>query len=225
MKRIVLTAGLLVAVTALTAPPGPAGEKDEGWVKLFNGKDLRGWTVFLDPRKAADPAKVFTVRDGIIVCEGTPFGYLITDKEYENYLLKVQWRWGKKVHGKVRNSGVFVHVVGPNKIWPKAIEAQLMAGHAGDFWLVDNFKLKVDARRQDPKVARHYYRMKDHVEKAIGEWNQYEITCQGDAIRLVINGQLVNEGTEAEVRKGRILLQSEGAEIHFKDVALKQLPK
>ena len=67
--------------------------------------------------------------------------------------------------------------------------------------------------------------MKDQMEKAIGEWNQYEITCKGDAIRLVINGQLVNEGTEAELAKGRILLQSEGAEIHFKDVELKHLPQ
>lgn len=226
MKPIVAMAGILAAGTALIAlPPGSQAEKDKNWIKLFNGKDLSGWTVFLDPRKKADPTKVFSVQDGILVCEGTPLGYLITDKEYENYILKVQWRWGKKVRGKVRNSGVFVHVVGPNKIWPKAVEAQLMAGHAGDFWLVDNFKLKVDSKRQDPKVARHYYRMKDHVEKAIGEWNQYEITCQGGSIRLAINGQRVNEGTEAELRKGRILLQSEGAEIHFKEVALRRLAK
>jgi hypothetical protein len=226
MKPIVVTVGVLVAVTAMIAlPSGPAREEDNGWIKLFNGKDLSGWSVFLDPKKEADPKKVFTVQDGIVVCEGTPFGYLITDKEYENYVLKVQWRWGKKVHGKGRNSGVFVHVNGPNKIWPKAVEAQLMADHAGDFWLVDNFKLKIDAKRQDPKTARHYYRMKNHVEKEIGEWNQYEITCKGDSIRLMINGELVNEGTEAELSKGKILLQSEGAEIHFKDVALKPLSK
>jgi hypothetical protein len=226
MKSILVTASMLVAVPVLVAlSPVTEDEKDDGWIKLFNGKDLSGWSVFLDPKKEADPTKVFTVQDGIIVCEGTPFGYLITDKEYENYILKVQWRWGQKVHGRGRNSGVFVHVVGPNKIWPKSVEAQLMADHAGDFWLVDNFKMKVDAQRQDPKVARHFYRMKNHVEKAVGEWNQYEIACKGDSIRLEINGQLVNEGSEAELSKGKILLQSEGAEIHFKDVVLKQLPK
>jgi hypothetical protein len=226
MKPIVVTAGLLVAVTAMIAlPTVPAEEKDNGWIKLFNGKDLSGWTVFLDPKKEADLKQVFTVQDGILVCEGTPFGYLITDKEYENYLLKLKWRWGRKIHGKVRNSGVFLHVVGPNKIWPKAIEAQLMAEYAGDLWLIDNFKLKVHAKRQDPRVARHFYRMKYHVEKAIGEWNQYEITCKGDSIHLVINDHLVNEGTEAELVKGRIALQSEGAEIHFKDVVLKPLAK
>jgi hypothetical protein len=226
MKFIAVAAGMLVAGTTLIAlPPEPADEKDSEWIKLFNGKDLSGWSVFLDPKKEADPTKVFTVQDGILVCEGMPFGYLLTDKEYENYVLKLQWRWGTKAQGKGRNSGVFVHVVGPNKIWPKAVEAQLMADHAGDFWLVDNFKLRVDAKRQDPRVDRHYFRMKDHVEKAIGEWNQYEITCKGDSIRLVINGQLVNEGTEAELSKGKILLQSEGSEIHFKDIMLKELPK
>jgi hypothetical protein len=226
MKPIVVTAGMLVVVAALMAlPPGSADEKDNGWIKLFNGKDLSGWSVYLAPKKEADPNKVFKVDDGILVCEGMPFGYLITDKEYENYILKLQWRWGKTVHGKGRNSGVFVHVVGPNKIWPKAVEAQLMADHAGDFWLVDGFKLKVDSKRQDPRTAHHYLRMKDHVEKPVGEWNQYEITCTGDSIRVVINDQLVNEGSDAELSKGKILLQSEGAEIHFKDVVLKQLPK
>ena len=116
-----------------------------------------------------------------------------------------------------------MHVTGPDKIWPKAVEAQLMADHAGDFWLVDNFKLAVDPKRQDPRVARHYFRMKDNVEKSVGEWNQYEITCKGDTVNLVINGQLVNRGEDAELSKGKILLQSEGAEIHFKDVMLKQL--
>lgn len=226
MRSIVGTAGLLAAVAVLIAQtPETKGKEDNGWIKLFNGKDLSGWTVFLDPKKEADPTKVFTVQDGVLVCEGSPFGYLITDKEYENYVLKLQWRWGKKVHGKGRNSGVFVHVVGPNKIWPKSVEAQLMADHAGDIWLVDNFRLNVDAKRQDPKIGRHFLRMKNHVENPVGEWNQYEITCKGDSIRLVINGQFVNEGTEAELTSGKILLQSEGAEIHFKDVLLKQLPK
>src|SRR5437867_388302 len=119
MRRTIVWAGLmLLGLAALALRPAQAGEKEGDWVKLFNGKDLSGWRVFLDPRaKDADPAKVFTVQDGIIVCEGKPFGYLITDKDYENYVLKVQWRWGKKVQ-KGRNSGVFVHVNGPDKIWP-----------------------------------------------------------------------------------------------------------
>jgi len=221
MRRLSI---VCLAVVGLAAPVR-AGEKDGDWTKLFNGKDLKGWRIFLDPRKKdAVPENIFQVKEGIIVCEGSVFGYLITDKEYDNYVLTVKWRWGKRLPEKgTPNSGVFVHVNGPDKIWPKAVEAQLMSGHAGDFWLVDGFKLTVDPKRQDPKVARHFNRMETTkaVENPIGEWNTYLITCKGDNIRLEINGQLVNEGTMAELTRGKILLQSEGAEIHFKDVMLK----
>jgi len=220
-----LAVALPVAAQEKVAQEKVAQEKvaQDGWVKLFNGKDLAGWKRFLDPRAAnADPDKIWTVKDGVIECEGSVNGYLVTEKEYDNYVLRVQWRWGSKM-ARGRNSGVFVHVVGPDKIWPKAVEAQLMADHAGDFWLVDNFKLDIDKKRQDPRTPRHFLRMKDMVEKPIGEWNQYEITCKGDTVKLVVNGELVNEGTGAELTRGKILLQSEGAEIHFRNIELKPL--
>ena len=223
-----MTRGTLVLMAAVFILPwalGPlsasvAADNDHGWIKLFNGKDLSGWKIFLDPSSKVSPTAIWKVERGMIVCDGSVYGYLLTDREYENYVLKVQWRWGEKVT-RSRNSGVFVHVSGRDMIWPKGVEAQLEAGHAGDFWLVEHFKLKIDPKRQDPRIARHYYRLKDHVEKPIGQWNQYEITCKGNTIKLVINGQVVNEGTQAESSKGKILLQSEGAEIYFRDVELK----
>jgi hypothetical protein len=212
---------LSLVLLGLTAP-NPAAEPADGWMPLFNGKDFTGWRKFVDPKSQADPEKIWTVRDGMIVCEGSVNGYLITNKDYGDYALRVQWRWGDKVT-RSRNSGVFVHVSGPDKIWPKGVEAQLLTDHAGDIWLVDGFKLQVDPARRDPKTPRHFLRTKDKVEKPIGEWNQYEITCKGDTIKLVINGQAVNEGSQAEASKGKILLQSEGAEIFFRNVELKPL--
>ena len=230
LNRRTLVAALTSVVTlGLGFAAGSLAEgKDEGWVKLFNGRDLTGWKKFLDPKnpktKDIDPDKFWTVKDGVIICEGSVHGYIITEKDYENYVLRVQWRWGESAKEKQGpNSGVFVHVVGEDKIWPKAIEAQLMADHAGDFWLVDGFKLKIDESRHDPNNVRHYLRLKDHVEKERGEWNQYEITCKGDTVKLVINGQLVNEGTEASLRSGRILIQSEGAEIYYRKIEIKEL--
>jgi hypothetical protein len=215
---------LLVAGTlVLGLVPSRADDKEGGWTPLFNGKDLSGWTRYLDPKKQADPDKIWTVHDGMIDCEGSVNGYLLTDKEFSNYVLRVQWRWGDKVTSQ-RNSGVFVHVSGPDKIWPKGVEAQLFSGHAGDIWLVDGFKLRVDKSRQDPKTPRHFLHTKDGVEKPIGEWNEYEITCKGDTIKLVVNGQELNEGTHAEHSRGKILLQSEGAEILFRNIELKHLP-
>jgi hypothetical protein len=204
------------------APAGPADDKGEGWVRLFNGKDFTGWRKFLDPKSKADPDQIWTVQDGMIRCEGSVNGYLITEKDYRDYVLRVQWRWGDKVTAG-RNSGVFVHVSGPDKIWPKGVEAQLFSGRAGDFWLVDGFKLHVDPSRRDPKTPRHYLHLKDRVEKPLGEWNQYEITCKGDTIKLVVNGVPENEGTDAEATEGKILLQSEGAEIFFRNIELKSL--
>jgi hypothetical protein len=190
---------------------------------------LTGWKRFLDPRVAdADPDKTWTIKDGVIVCTGKPAGYLLTEKEYDNYVLTLEWRWGPNVkEPKGPNSGVFVHVVGEDKIWPKGVEAQLASTRAGDFWLVGDFKLKVDPSRQDSKTPRHYFRVKvnekDEIEKSLGEWNKYEITCKGDTVKLVVNGHEVNVGTEAEVSKGRILLQSEGTEVHFRNVEVRPI--
>src|SRR5262245_11230667 len=191
---------LACALFACLAPAALAEDKD-GFTPLFNGKDLTGWKTFLDPRKNADPEKIWTISDGVINCEGSVNGYLITDKEYEDYVLRVKWRWGKRLT-KNPNSGVFVHVSGPDKIWPKAVEAQLASGQAGDIWLVDGFKCKIDPDRQDKRSARHYFRTtKETIEKPLGEWNQYEITCKGDTIKLVVNGHEVNTATECEASK------------------------
>jgi hypothetical protein len=214
-----LTRLLFVPLLAWTATC-LAGEGKS--IKLFNGKDLSGWRIFLDPRaKDADPNKTFSVVDGVIKCSGEPAGYIITNNDYANYVLRLQWRWP----GAGGNSGVFVHVVGEDMIWPKGVEAQLMADHAGDFWLVGGAQLAIDAKRQDKGTPRHYYRMKTDkaVERPEGEWNQYVITCQGDTIELVINGQLVNRGTSSELTRGKILLQSEGAPIEFRDIVLTPL--
>lgn len=227
MIRRTCTVALLVALLSVS---GRAEDKkaDKGEaIALFNGKNLDGWKIFIDPKAKNDdklkdikPEEVWSVKEETIVCTGKPFGYLITEKEYENYVLEVEWMWP----GKGFNSGVFVHVTGPDKIWPKAVEAQLWHTHAGDFWLVDKFKLDVDKSRQDPepKRAHHFFRMdKDtEVEKPLGQWNKYVITCKGDTIRLEVNGKLVNEGKNAENTKGKILLQSEGGEIHFRNVKL-----
>jgi hypothetical protein len=221
-RGVVFVAALVLLAAAAWGSHLDAAAADEGVVKLFNGKDLTGWVRYVDPRSKADPDKIWTIEDGMIRCEGSVLGYIRTEKEYGDYLLRLQWRWGTKVTSD-RNSGVFVHVSGPDKIWPKGVEAQLFTGHAGDFWLVDGFKLQVDPARRDPRAANHYFRMKDHVEKPIGEWNQYEILCKEGVIKLTVNGEVVNEGRHAEAMRGKILLQSEGAEIFFRDIELTPL--
>ena len=203
------------------APLAPAADSGKP-IDLFDGKSLAGWHVYLKDAKSKD---TFTAKDGVLECTGKPLGYIITDKEYANYKLELEWKWGTVPKGvKVPNSGVLLHVSGKDAIWPPCIEAQLMSGHAGDFWLMGGSTLAVDKTRLG-KNPRHYHRMKATrpLENPLGEWNKYEIVCKGDSIFLTINGVKANEGTKAGRSKGKIALQSEGAPISFRNIKLTPL--
>ncbi len=194
---------------------------------LFDGKTLDGWTfiVKLDKDgKKADPKDTWSATDGYIRCTGKPNGCLVTKSEYADYVLKLKWRFPANTTGG--NTGVLLHVQ-DEKYWPTSIEVQLLTGRAGDILLTNppDAKLEGDKARQDPKLERRYFRAetKAPLEKKLGEWNDLEVTCKGGDITLVINGVQVNEGKNGNLTKGRIALQSEGAEVHFKDVVLKKL--
>jgi hypothetical protein len=213
IKLGVVLLGLLAGSTAV------AGDYE----RLFNGKDLAGWTVYVDPKATHVPEKPWSVADGVLVCEGSAKGYLITEREYENYSLRLEWRWGEKTTRPGRYSSVFVHVTGPDKMLPKGLDLTLGADAAGQFWLVGGCELQVDRRRQDPKSERHFFAMMPHADAPIGQWNRAEIVCNQGSVRASINGHLVNEGKAASPEKGRILLLSEGAEILFRKIELKAL--
>jgi hypothetical protein len=205
----------------------PAVAAEDGFTPLFDGKSLDGWTFIVKPDKdgkKADPKDTWSATDGYIRCTGKPNGCMVTKKEYADYVLKVKWRF--PADGKGGNTGVLLHVQ-DEKYWPTSIEAQLLTGRAGDLFLTNppGAMLEVDKARQNPKVERQFFRFetKEPVEKKLGEWNEYEITCRGGDITLAINGTKVNEGKNGNLTKGRIALQSEGTEVHFKDVVIKSL--
>jgi len=221
---------ITVACSCLTV--SIAADKDDKFVPLFDGKSLDGWVGTVKPdkdSKIADWKETWSIKDGIVQCTGKPNGYIATANGYSNYTLRLKWRY--PADAKAGNSGVLLYVQKDDAVWPVCIEAQLRSGRAGDIWL--NFppetKLAIDKDRFDEtnKEKRHYWRIgkDDAVEKPFGEWNQYEITCVGGDITLIINGKKVNEGKNGNLTKGRIALQSEGAEVAFKDVEIKLLGK
>lgn len=207
MFRILCTCCL-----GMLSPLLPAAES----VALFNGRNLDGWTFdVIDPK--VKPAEVWSVRDGILICQGRPPGVIRTVKDdYADYELTLEWRWAPD--GKPGNSGLLVHTSTPREIfvWPKSLEVQLAHENAGDFWMIGE---TVTVEGSTPQ-GRRWLKRQETSENEPGEWNTMKVRCQGDTVTVWVNGVLMNEGKGLSAKKGAICLQSEGAEIHFRKVEL-----
>jgi hypothetical protein len=228
IRHLLAVAGVALAATAAAAAPAET-------VRLWNGKDLAGWGHFLVDDKVA-ASDVWSVRDGVLVCKGEPLGYLHTNAEYTSFRLVVEWRWAPGAAarlgaGKTPNSGVLLRVNGEPRAIPRAIEAQLRAGDAGDVYGFWGMTLEGDAarrreRKADPALGDMVgFTKSEAAEKPEGEWNRYELTLDGPSLVVLVNGKKVNEAKGAPVLPGRIALQSEGGEIHFRLVELTPLGK
>ncbi|MEP0846901.1 MAG: DUF1080 domain-containing protein [Phycisphaerae bacterium] len=188
-----------------------------GEVKLLNGKDLAGWTACLP--EGGGMEDVWRVENGVLICKGTPAGYIRTTNDYTNYVLKLEWRFDP-VTKRAGNSGVLLRIIGEDKIWPRCVEAQLQSENAGDFWNIDEFPMKTDPARTNGRNTKKLHM----AERPVGEWNEYEIIVDHGRIALKVNGELLNEATDVLETPGKIGLQSEGAEIHFRNVRLAPIP-
>jgi hypothetical protein len=205
--------GLAIAGLFFLSSATAADKDDEGFQDLFNGKDLTGWKTFL-PGKA-DPTQTWSVKDGEIICTGHPNGYFYTEKPYKNYVIRYDWKYVKPEEGKKSsyNSGLLVHIHPPHKVWPQCVEVQgANANHAFLYFL------------QCKKIESKYdQKLKDKVTKPIGEWNTTEATCKDDGtIVAKINGTEVSSG-KGDLTEGLIGFQSEAAEIHFRNIKIKEL--
>jgi hypothetical protein len=222
----------VLTILALTNGSLLAGET----VSLFNGKNLVGWVADVpaaDEKKDISPS--FIVRDGMLVSLGTPLGHLITEKEFSDYKLTVEYRFP----AKPGNCGVLVHASKPRalyKMFPQSIEVQMMHKNAGDFWCIQENIEVPDMEKRRPRKegqkfggdqpdARQILNLTDDSEKPLGEWNTMTIEARGNEIIVHVNGELVNHGKNATATKGKIALQAEGSEVEFRKVELAPLEK
>jgi hypothetical protein len=218
-----------MATASLTLAEEPAKS-----ISLFNGKDLTGWHVDVPQRdKNPDAEPTFIVRDGLLVSLGRPGGHLITDAKYSDYRLDVEYRFA----AKPGNCGVLVHASTPRalyKMFPKSIEVQMNHQHAGDFWcIVEDITVPDMVKRRGPKEkwgvtegkARRIANLTDDSEKPVGEWNAMQIECVGAEVKVWVNGDLVNHGTDCTAKAGQIALQAEGSEVEFRKLQLTPITK
>lgn len=192
-------------------------------VKVFNGKDLENWNIFVSTPDV-EPGDLFWVEDGVINTTGVPHGYIRTKDSYSNFKLHLEWRWTEEP----TNSGVLIHVQGKDMIWPHCIEAQLMHGNAGDIVLMGKgagITIKDSTHLITSEENRYAVipKFEDSSENPVGEWNIYDITSKDGNIEVKVNGVLQHTGTDMSPTEGNILLQSEGSPIQFRNIYLEQL--
>ena len=202
-----------------------------GMKPLFNGKDLNGWYTFLKSKgKNNDPEKVFTVENGLLHISGKEFGYMCTKKTYTNFHLAVEFKWGvmkyppRDADTTKRDNGICFYVPLNEKdfVWPKSIECQVQEGDTGDFWLIGGTTIKVNGIRSQPDSFTRVQKRID-AEMPTGQWNRVEVIANKGKITYIVNGKIVNEGEEPSESEGKILIQSEGAEIYYRKIEIKEL--
>lgn len=245
-RRARAAAGALAVASAFALACRAGRAAAPAPVVLFDGTSLDAFDTFVRGQGLnADPAGVFRVEHGVLHVSGTEYGYVITKRAFDRYRLRAEFRWGEGTFGgragKARDSGILYHVQGPDKVWPRSLELQIQEGATGDFWMTDSAavtgrdgtRVVGPAGRALPiprfgkgpwRDVAGYRDPAGEVERPRGEWNVVEVEARGDTVRHYVNGTLVNEGTAPFPRTGRILFQSEGAEVYFRDIRLHPLP-
>lgn len=136
---------------ASTSPLPPAGA--DGWISLFNGRDLSGWYTMLQKsgKGVAEERKIVAIEDGMLHILGNEMGaepaeagYLATSLEFENVHIRVEYKWGvKRFHPRTltkRDNGLLYGLVGADKVWPTMVECQIEEGDVGDYFLVGGIR-------------------------------------------------------------------------------------
>ena len=213
-------------------------------IRLLNGKNLDPFYTFIRNSKDRgatadlnkDPDKVYTLTpEGHLRVSGQHMGYLATKKSFGNYRLVAEFRWGKKTwdgKGRGRDAGLFFNAAGEDKLFMKSQECQLLEGATGDLCLISGADLTVKGvngvKRFDRPGKGEWknelgFRGADEVENPLGEWNRIEIVNQNGRVKLTVNGRVMLEGRKADPKAGKILIQSNNAELFYRRLDLHPL--
>lgn len=284
LKANSITLVVAIAIVSILTSCGSKTSNDQNWESLLD-KDLEHWDKFvgvphysleLDGYEKGDgmegtplglnndPLNVFStvVMDGetILKISGQIYGAVSTKKEYENYHLRMMYKWGPGRYApradKPRDSGILYHCQDPQgafwNCWMQSQEFQVQNGDTGDYYTIAGTGMDIRARQVVKPGAKYdiyvydsngeYKRFKSgedgrcrkntNYEKA-GVWNQLDLVCIGDKSYHIVNGKVAmilersvvyNEDNVATpLTKGKIQIQSEGAEVYYKDIEIRSI--
>ena len=218
--RTLLVAAIAAAVCCTLSWQSPAAVADDSFAEIFSGKDLSGWVV--DGQKTVQlgdqQQPIWTVQDGVIVCEGRGGGFLRYDKKLADFVVHVEFRMTKGCNSGLGIRGVVFD--GSRKTRPS------IAGY--EMQIVD------DAGRPPGKHSSgslyRYVAPKTNATRPAGEWNVVEIECRGPKIHVTMNGQTIHDldqttidAIKAKPLSGYFSVQDHGKRIEYRNIRLKEL--
>ena len=225
IRKNTMLAAVLNAVFLFTAWQHAGAQNDDSLClkPLFNGKDLTGW-VNVNTDK-----DTWKVKDGVLVCSGHPIGVMRTAKQYENFIMEIEW-----MHMEPGgNSGVFIWSEGAafkDKPLPKGMEVQMLElewapmHHQTDAYVHGELFPTMDMTAVPENPRGNRSKSIEKRCKGKGQWNKYLIVAVDGNVKLAINGKFVNGIRDSSRKKGYICLESEGSEIHFRNIRIMELP-
>ncbi len=176
----------------------------------------------------------WNVKNEMLISTGKPIGVMRSEKQYENFILHVEWRHMEKGG----NSGVFVWSKAqpdPESRLPDGVEVQMLElgwvelntkdGVVPPIAYVHGELFGVGGVKTDPDNPRgERSKSIENRCKGKGEWNTYDVVCVDGTIKLSVNGKFVNGIRNSTQRKGYLCLEAEGSEIHMRNFKLIELP-
>lgn len=204
---------LLACLSAIADEP-----KNDGFTPLFNGKDLTGWKAY-DTK-----GENWLVEDGLLVCNGKGAGWLGTDRDYADFILRLEYRL--KPGG---NSGVYLRAPEKGHISRVGMEIQILDDHDPRYANIDYY--------QYTGALYHVAAPTRRASKQAGEWNAMELRALGRQLIVLVNGKKVVDVDLDHCRKdaavakehpglartsGRIGLQSHTDRVEFRNIYVKE---
>jgi hypothetical protein len=220
MRRVILLLALAVFVCLLGEARSTEKDKEDGFEPLFNGKDLSGWKAY------GGKGTNWGAENGLLFTTGSGGGWLLTEKEYGDFELRLEYRW-EKAGG---NSGVGLRTPLTRDVSTKGIEIQLI-DDAG-YEKVHNYKLKPT---QHTGSIYGVVPPSKLPSKGPGQWNTLRIVARGNRITVVLNGETVTDANLEDHKehvkehpgllraRGHLGLQSHDGRVEFRHFRIKRL--
>jgi hypothetical protein len=211
MKKIAILLSLLCSALFAAEP---------GFVSLFDGKTLNGWTL------VNGTGRGYVIENGILVCPADGGGNLLTEKEYANFILRLDFKLSPG-----GNNGVGIRSPLEGRPAYQGMEIQILDDGA------DKYKGKLKPGQYTGSIYLVFPAKQGHLKKT-GEWNQYEITANGRHVTVKLNGATITDADLDSVKDPEVLEKHPGlarttghlgflghkTRVEFRNIRIKELP-